>query len=142
MRIKYYRVYHKDYEYDEHYHSFYHAPNAQRAKVDYYHSLADGWSEAKYTDIRVKLEHNGPSYCKRIKEIADYRGVPFVKAGTGIQAKYNGKFGNVVDGGGSGAYFRCYMEGEKSPTYFHPNDLRFFNKDGFQYRGVEDYLGC
>lgn len=144
LKIKQYRVFHKDYRDDERYHQFFHAPSAQHAKYEGYLHLQDCWQEVKYIDMRSRLEYKGSALCPRIKHIAEYRGKPWVRAGMKVKSKYDGAEGLIVDGGGSGAYFRAYMTSGASKgtsCYFHPNELKYFTKDGFEIREPEDYLG-
>jgi hypothetical protein len=57
---------------------------------------------------------------KNVKRIAVKRQLPFVY--WGMLVRYNGVFGNVIDGGGGKAYFKVRLVGETDyqAKYYHP----------------------
>lgn len=139
IRISQYEVWHIDYP-DERDRYKLHAKSAQQAKIIYFGLLQDGFPEAKWIDIRVK-RLGRPGFCKRIKHIADYRGVPFVRAG--MQCDVYGERRWVIDGDGSGAWFRVCNAEDNSTGFIHPSGDRvtFFDKDGIPIsKDFEDYL--
>jgi hypothetical protein len=57
---------------------------------------------------------------KNVKRVGFQRQLPFVY--WGMLVRYNGVFGNVIDGGGGGANFKIRLIGETDyqAKYYHP----------------------
>ena len=104
------------------------ATSSGKAKTWYFGYLREPCPDLKYTQVRCR-KVGLPITTDEIAQIAEYRGVGFVRAGMRVQEGLN-RMGTIVGAGGGGAYLEVAFD-DGGHGYVHPlSGMRYYGSDG------------
>lgn len=102
-------------------HSVVHARTRGGAVAEYLRDVRDCWPDVQFTDLRAK-KIGAPITSDRLKRVAKYRGMPWVRAG--MRVTVCGDMAGVVVDGNESANFEVLLDGGHTVNC-HPHDLKF-----------------